>query len=60
MILTPMSTAVSAVEEFVTNPKVTGAIAEISGEKFTYRAQPEYLDESTEKNLDMFWTLGYA
>jgi hypothetical protein len=55
-----MSTAVSAVEEFVTNPKVTGAIAEISGEKFTYRAQPEYIDESTEKNLDMFWTLGYA
>jgi NAD(P)-dependent dehydrogenase (short-subunit alcohol dehydrogenase family) len=60
MILTPMSTAVDAVEEFVTNTKLTGEIAEISGEKFTFRAPPDYVDEDSAKNLETFWRLGYA
>ena len=60
MILTPISTAVKAVESFVTKPELSGIIAEISGDDFTYRQPPEYVDSITKKNLDMFWQLGYA
>ena len=60
MILTPVSTAVNAVEEFVTNSRLTGVIAEISGDNFTFRAPPDFVDEDTGKNLETFWRLGYA
>jgi hypothetical protein len=60
MILTPVSTAVNAVEEFVTNSRLTGVIAEISGDSFTFRAPPDFVDEDTGKNLETFWRLGYA
>ena len=60
MALTPMSTAVSAVKEFVTNTKLSGVTAEISGDKFTIRTPPEFVDEITVKNFDAFWALGYA
>lgn len=60
MILTPVSTAVNAVEEFVKMSELTGVIAEISGEKFTFRPPPEYVDEDTKANIETFWRLGYA
>lgn len=60
MILTPISVAVDAVREFVTNHELTGTTAEISGDKFTFRSPPEYVDNITKKNFDSFWALGYA
>jgi NAD(P)-dependent dehydrogenase (short-subunit alcohol dehydrogenase family) len=60
MILTPVSTAVGAVEEFVRNRELSGICAEISGDKFTFRPPPEYVDEATGKNIETFWRLGYA
>lgn len=60
MTLTPMSTAVSAVQEFVTNTKLSGVAAEISGDKFTFRTPPDFVDEISKKNLDQFLALGYA
>lgn len=60
MILTPVSTAVDAVREFMKRPEVTGVVAEISERKFTFRPPPEFVDESTGQNLETFWRLGYA
>jgi len=60
MAITPMPTLISAVQEFMTNPKLTGVTAEISGDKFTFRDPPEYVDEITRKNMETFWALGYA
>ena len=60
MILTPVSTAVNAVEQFVTDTKLTGVIAEVHGEKHTFRPPPEYVDADSAKNIEMFWTLGYS
>ncbi|KAG4427643.1 hypothetical protein IFR05_016874 [Cadophora sp. M221] len=60
MILTPMSTLISAIQEFTTNTSLTGVTAEISGEKFTIRHPPEFVDDITQKNFDAFWALGYA
>lgn len=60
MALTPMSVAIGAIREFTTKPQLSGAVAEISGEKFTLRAQPEWVDEISKKNFDTFWSLGYA
>jgi len=60
MILTPMSVAVDAIREFVSKPELTGSTAEISGDKFTLRTQPEFVDGITVKNFDTFWSLGYA
>ncbi|KAG0646832.1 15-hydroxyprostaglandin dehydrogenase [Hyphodiscus hymeniophilus] len=60
MLLTPMSVAIDAVREFVTNQAMTGVTAEISGETFTIRDPPEMIDEMTRKNFDTFWNLGYA
>lgn len=60
MALTPMSTLISAIQEFTTNTSLTGVTAEISGEKFTIRHPPEFVDDITKKNFDAFWALGYA
>ncbi|KAF4634320.1 hypothetical protein G7Y89_g3784 [Cudoniella acicularis] len=60
MQITPMSTALEAVGEFLAKPELTGRIAEVSGDKFTLREAPEYVDEMTRKNLDTFTALGYA
>lgn len=60
MRLTPVSTAVKAVENFVEKPELAGIIAEISGEEFTFRPPPDFVDEMTRSNLEMFETLGYA
>ncbi|KAF9886278.1 hypothetical protein FE257_011891 [Aspergillus nanangensis] len=60
MILTPMSTAINAVAEFVSDESLTGKIAELHAEKFTFVEPPAYVDEDTRKNIEMFWSLGYA
>ncbi|KAH8887029.1 NAD(P)-binding protein [Thozetella sp. PMI_491] len=60
MIMTPMSTLIRGVAQFIEDPSLTGAIAEIHGEKVTIRPHHDYVDEDTKKNLDTFWSLGYA
>ncbi|KAH7386432.1 hypothetical protein BKA64DRAFT_735354 [Cadophora sp. MPI-SDFR-AT-0126] len=60
MIITPMSTLISAIQEFTTNTSLSGVTAEISGDKFTIREPPELVDDITRKNFDTFWALGYA
>ncbi|KAH7134461.1 15-hydroxyprostaglandin dehydrogenase [Dactylonectria estremocensis] len=60
MVITPMSTLISAIQEFTTNTSLTGITAEISGDKFTIRHPPEFVDDITKKNFDTFWALGYA
>ncbi|RDW72554.1 putative short chain dehydrogenase/reductase [Aspergillus mulundensis] len=60
MILTPMSTAQRAAEQFVSDPSLTGKIAELHGEHVTFAEPPAYVDEDTGKNIENFWSLGYA
>lgn len=60
MILTPMSTAVKAVEQFVDDSSLTGKVAELHGEHVTFAEPPEYVDEDTRTNIEMFVKLGYA
>ncbi|KIX04729.1 uncharacterized protein Z518_05599 [Rhinocladiella mackenziei CBS 650.93] len=60
MILTPMSTLTRGVQQLVSNPSLTGQIAEIHGENVTLSQPPPYVDEDTGKNIETFWTLGYA
>jgi hypothetical protein len=55
-----MSTAINAVQEFLSNPQLTGRTAEISGDKITFRDPPEYVDEITRHNIATFWNMGYA
>lgn len=58
MALTPISVLVDVVRELVMNPKLTGVVAEISGEKYTFREPPDFVDEITRQNMDAFWALG--
>lgn len=60
MIVTPMSTLIRGVEDFIANPGLTGVLAESHGDSVTIRPPHEYVDEDTQKNLEMFWRLGYA
>lgn len=60
MTVTPMSTLLSAVQELSTNESLNGITAEVSGPKFTIREHPEFVDDISKKNVDAFWTLGYA
>ncbi|RDW79999.1 short-chain dehydrogenase [Coleophoma cylindrospora] len=60
MILTPMSSITNAVRELVTRPELTGVMAEVHEDKFTFREPPAFVDENTGKNIEMFWQLGYA
>ncbi|XXH01831.1 hypothetical protein Hte_008193 [Hypoxylon texense] len=60
MIVTPHSTLVKGVAQLVENPKVTGAVAEIHGDKVTIRPPHDYVDEDTQSNLEIFWKLGFA
>ncbi|KAL6239503.1 hypothetical protein BDW75DRAFT_120469 [Aspergillus navahoensis] len=60
MILTPMSTAQRAAEQLVSDPSLTGKIAELHGEHVTFAEPPAYVDEDTGKNIENFWSLGYA
>jgi hypothetical protein len=60
MIVTPMSTLTRGVQQLVSNPSLTGQIAEIHGQSVTLREPPAYADEDTGKNIETFWSLGYA
>jgi len=60
MTLTPMSTAIDAIRGFMDDPKLTGIIAEVHGNKVSFRAPPEYVDEDSRNNLETFWKLGYS
>ena len=60
MILTPFSTLTRGVEQFVNDPEITGAIAEIHGTSVTLRPPPDVVDEDSATNLEVFWNLGYA
>jgi len=60
MIITPMSTLTKGVQELVSNPTLTGQVAEIHGQNVTLSQPPPYVDEDTGKNIETFWKLGYA
>lgn len=60
MIITPMSTLVKGVAQFISNPSLSGEIAEIHGDSVTLRPPHDYVDEDSKKNLENFWSLGYA
>ncbi|OAL21210.1 hypothetical protein AYO22_08173 [Fonsecaea multimorphosa] len=60
MILTPMSTLTRGVQQLVSNPSLTGQIAEIHGENVSLREPTPYVDEDTGTNIETFWSLGYA
>ena len=60
MVLTPMSTATKAVAQFVGDETLTGRVAELHGEQVTLAEPPAYVDEDTGKNIETFWSLGYA
>lgn len=60
MVITPMSTLIKGVTKFVDNPKLNGELAEIHGDSATLRPPHEYVDEDSRKNLERFWSLGYA
>ncbi len=60
MRLTPMSTLIDGVRELVSNHSLIGVVAEISGEKYTFREPPEFVDAMTRENFETFWRLGCA
>lgn len=60
MIVTPMETLIRGVDQFVKDDTLSGVVAEIHGDKVTLRPPHEFVDEDTRKNIEMFWTLGYA
>lgn len=39
---------------------LTGKVAELHEDHVTFAEQPAYVDENTGKNIEMFWSLGYA
>jgi len=55
MIVTPFSTLLRGVDLFLGDRGLTGAVAEISGEKVTVRPQHEYTDQQTVQNMETFW-----
>lgn len=60
MILTPMETAIKAVDKLVGDASLTGKVAELHGEHVTFAEAPAHVDEDTKTNIEMFWNLGYA
>lgn len=60
MVLTPMSTATKAVDIFIQDPNLSGIVAEVHGDNVTFVNEPDYVDEDTKANIEMFWTLGHA
>jgi hypothetical protein len=57
MALTPMSTVIRSVAQFVEDESLTGVVAEIHDTDITFAQQPLFVDEGTAKNMDMFWNL---
>jgi acetyl-CoA carboxylase alpha subunit len=60
MTVTPMPTLIRGIDQFIADPRITGAVAEIHGDKVTIRQHQEYVDKESEKNIETFWNLGYA
>lgn len=60
MVLTPMSTLTKGVDQFIMDPSRTGQVAEIHGDSVTLRPPAEFVDDDTRKNMETFWSLGYA
>ena len=60
MILTPMSTLTRGVNQLLSDPALTGQVAEIHGNNVTLSHPPSYVDEDTGKNIETFWSLGFA
>ncbi|KAI5863636.1 NAD(P)-binding protein [Durotheca rogersii] len=60
MIVTPPETLVRGVAQLVGDASVSGAVAEIHGDKVTIRPHHDYVDEDTEANLETFWRRGEA
>ncbi len=67
MAMTPMATLVRGVDQILTGAgggpevgNVSGAVAEIHGDCVTFRAAHEYADADSARNLETFWSLGYA
>lgn len=60
MIVTPMSTLVKGVAQFVSDPSLSGELAEIHGDSVTLRPPHVFVDEDSKRNLENFWKLGYA
>lgn len=59
MTLTPMETLIRAVDQFLSSPSLSGAVAEIHGENMTIRPPHEYVDDESRQNFVMFWKLAY-
>lgn len=60
MTITPMSTLVKGVAQFVSDPSLSGELAEIHGDSVTLRPPHAYVDEASRRNLANFEKLGYA
>lgn len=60
MVITPMSTLVKGVAQLISDPSLSGEVAEIHGDSVTLRSPHEYVDEDSRKNLENFERLGYA
>ncbi|KAK4216315.1 15-hydroxyprostaglandin dehydrogenase [Rhypophila decipiens] len=61
MVITPMTTLIRGVEEILSSDEtITGQVAEIHGDKVTFRPHHEYVDEDSKENLLVFERLGYA
>lgn len=54
MVITPMETLTRGVAQLLAEPWLTGEIAEIHGDKVTFRPQHEFVDANTVRNLERF------
>lgn len=60
MVVTPMSTLIRGVAQLTADPHMTGQVAEIHGDNVTMRPHHEFVDADSQRNIEMFWSLGYA
>jgi hypothetical protein len=60
MTVTPIETLVRGVDQFLADPSLSAAVAEIHGDQVTIRLPHEYVDEDSKNNIETFWKLGYA
>jgi hypothetical protein len=60
MIVTPMETLLHGVTRLISDPTLTGQVAEIHGKQVTFRPPYQYVDENEARNQETFWKLGHA
>ncbi|KAI2470756.1 NAD(P)-binding protein [Annulohypoxylon bovei var. microspora] len=60
MIITPHSTLIKGITQLIADPKISGTVAEIHGEKVTLRTHHDYVDDDTKANMETFWKHGIA